>query len=115
MVIYEVNLAVEPDAAEAYAAWLGPHIQEVLLCDGFLSAEWLRVEPDVADDAGEGGPVRWCIQYRLRDRAALDAYLAGPAARLRADGVARFGGRFTATRRVLSLARPPNRKRTGND
>jgi len=84
----------------------------VLACDGFLSAEWFAVEPD-ADDAGTDRPIRWCVQYRLRDRAALDAYFAGPAARLRADGVARFGGRFTASRRVLSLAQAPDQKERG--
>ena len=99
MVVYEVNLAVDADAAEAYAAWLGPHLREVLACDGFVSAAWL----DVEDDGEADGRVRWCVQYRVRDRAALAAYLAGPAARLRADGQARFGGRFTATRRILGV------------
>ena len=30
MVIYEVNLAVDTEVAEAYADWLGPHIDEIL-------------------------------------------------------------------------------------
>ena len=29
-VIYEVNLAVRPDAAPAFRAWLGPHVDELL-------------------------------------------------------------------------------------
>jgi hypothetical protein len=99
VIVYEVTLAVAADAAGAYAAWLGPHIREVLACDGFRSAEWFEVEPDGEAD----GQVRWCVQYRLESRAALDAYLAGPAQRLRAEGVETFGGRFTATRRVLAL------------
>ena len=98
MVIYEVNLAVDADVAAAYAAWLGPHIGEVLACDGFASAEWFDVEPDGEDD----GRVRWCVQYRVESAAALDAYLAGPAAALRAAGVEKFGGRFAAGRRVLA-------------
>jgi hypothetical protein len=101
-VVYEVNLAVDAGAAEAYAEWLGPHIAEVLVCDGFLSAEWFDVEPAGGDDR-----VHWCVQYRVTDRAALDAYLAGPAGALRADGQARFSGRFTATRRVLVAAVRP--------
>ena len=95
-VVYEVNLAVEAGVAEAYFAWLGPHIEEVSKCAGFLSAEWFRVVHDEDD-----GVVRWCVHYRVESRAALDAYFAGAAAVLRADGAARFGGRFTATRRVL--------------
>ena len=42
-----------------------------------------------------------CVQYTLRDRASLDAYLRDHAPRMRAEGEARFGGRFRASRRVL--------------
>ncbi|MDX1418995.1 MAG: DUF4286 family protein, partial [Rubricoccaceae bacterium] len=71
MVIYEVNLAVDAEIADAYAAWLGPHIGEILALDGFLGADWFEVEPE-ADT--RDGRVRWCVQYRLRDRAALQDY-----------------------------------------
>jgi hypothetical protein len=94
-VIYEVNLDVDPGAAAEVAAWLQGHMAEVLACDGFVGAEWLDV------DAGADAVVRWSLRYLVRDRPALDAYLAGPAAALRAEGVRRFGGLFTATRRVL--------------
>ena len=96
-VVYEVNLAVDAGAAEAYAAWLRPHIAEVVESDGFVSAELFVVESD------DTTVLRWCVQYRVESRAALDAYLAGPAAAFRADGEARFGGQFTATRRVLGV------------
>jgi hypothetical protein len=102
LVLYEVNLAVDAEIADAYAAWLGPHVAEIAALDGFLGAAWFEVE-----GGAEGGEadsrVRWCVQYRLRDRAALQRYFDGPAARFRADGLARFGGRFEATRRVLAL------------
>lgn len=99
MVIYEVNLAVDRAIADAYAAWLTPHIDEILALDGFVSAEWWDVEP--APETS-GDRVRWCVQYRLRDRAALQAYFDEHAARLRGDGLDRFAGRFAATRRVLA-------------
>lgn len=44
------------------------------------------------------------MHYVLRDAAALDAYLHEHAPRMRADGVARFGDRFRASRRVLRPA-----------
>lgn len=97
MVIYEVNLAVDADIAEAYAAWLAPHIDEVLAVPGFVSAEWWTVEAD----RQPGDRVRWCVQYRVESRAALRDYLDHHAARLRGDGLDRFGGRFDATRRIL--------------
>jgi quinol monooxygenase YgiN len=98
MTVYEVNLAVDAETADAYAAWLGPHIAEILALNGFLGATWFEVEGDETD-----GRVRWCVQYRLRDRAALQAYFDEHAARFRAEGLEKFGGRFEATRRVLAL------------
>ncbi len=95
MVIYEVNLTVDADIAEDYAAWLGPHISEILEIDGFLSAEWFEVESDEKDK------VRWSIQYRVKDRTSLETYFIDHAERLRGDGLDRFGGRFTAERRIL--------------
>ena len=41
MIIYEVNLTVDPDSADEYAAWLRPHVAHILEIDGFLGAEWL--------------------------------------------------------------------------
>ena len=104
MVVYEVNLEVEAEVADAYAAWLAPHIDEVLAVLGFVSAEWWSVEPDGGPDGEDrqpDAPARWCVQYRVESRAALQAYFDEHAERLRGDGLARFGGRFRASRRVL--------------
>ena len=105
MVVYEVNLAVDADVADDYAAWLGPHIDEVLAVPGFVSAEWWTVEGATSGegDSGEAAPprVRWSVQYRVESREALQTYFDVHAERLRGDGLARFGGRFEASRRVL--------------
>lgn len=98
--IYEVSLAVDPEIAEAYEAWLRVHVLEVLDNPGFDSATIHRA------DAPEGdGRRHFVVHYAVRDRAALEAYFAsdGPrgAQAMRADGVARFGERFVATRRIL--------------
>ena len=100
MLLYEVELAVEAGIAEAFRAWLPGHVAELLALPGFLSAELLAVE----EPAPPPGEAALCVRYRLADRAALDGYLRDHAARLRADGQARFGGRFRATRRVLAPA-----------
>ena len=97
MVIYEVNVAVDAEVADAYAAWLAPHIDEVLAVPGFVSAEWWAVEPDGAARQR----AEWCVRYRVESRDALQAYFDEHAERLRGDGLARFGGRFQATRRIL--------------
>ena len=100
MTVYEVDIAVDAAVAEDYAAWLGRHIREILALDGFLGADWFEVEGEET-----AGRVRWCVRYRLRDRAALQRYFDAHAARLRGDGLGRFGGRFEITRRIMTHRR----------
>lgn len=94
--LYEVTVAVDARVADAYAEWLVDHAPEVVAAGGFASATVY----DVAD-APADGRLHLCVQYAVPSQAALDAYLAGPAAALRADAEARFGGHFAASRRVL--------------
>lgn len=95
-VVYEVNLDVEASLAREYRAWLAEHVVAMLALPGFVAAQVF----DVVEPTTEGR-IAFCVHYRLRDAAALDAYLRDYAPRMRADGMARFGDRFTATRRVL--------------
>ena len=97
-VVYEVNIVVDADAADEYRAWLAGHVAEILALPGFTGATtWAVTDPPPAE-----GTVGLCVQYALRDAQALADYLRDPAPRLRAEGIARFGGRMRATRRVLS-------------
>lgn len=98
MIVYEVRIVLDPAIAAAYRAWLEAHIREILAIPGFSGAELL------AEDDEGGRPV-WTTRYHLDGREALARYLRGHAPRLRAEGVARFGGRFEATRRVSELVR----------
>lgn len=98
-VMYEVNLDVEADVAIEFRAWLDAHVREILDLEGFLGATLLEVR----DPAAAEGRVALCMQYVLRDAVALDAYLRDHAPRMRAEGLARFGGRFTAQRRVMDV------------
>ena len=95
-VIYEVTLHAKAEIAEAYLAWLCEHIAQMLALPGFESAE---LDALVEDSAAERG---WCVRYRLHDRAALDDYLREHAARMRNEGIARFGDAFRAQRRVMT-------------
>jgi hypothetical protein len=96
-IVYEVNVEVDVEVQAAYRAWLIDHIAEILALPGFTGARVFDVlEPPPAE-----GRVALCVQYALTDRAALEDYLRDHAPRLRADGVARFGERFRAHRRVL--------------
>ena len=94
-VLYEVNLEADADIVAPFDTWLRDHIADMLQFDGFRSAEILD------DPSAPAGRIRRIVQYRLRDRAALDDYLANHAPAMRAQGAARFGDRYTAQRRVL--------------
>lgn len=97
MIVYEVSVAIDPDIREAYMAWLRGHVAEIVTLPGFGGADVF----EVVDPAQADGGAQVCMQYRLHDAAALDAYLREHAPRLRADGIARFGERMRATRRVM--------------
>jgi hypothetical protein len=95
--VYEVNLEVEDAIAAEYRDWLRAHVAEILALPGFLGATL----SEVLDPAPPAGFAGLCVQYRLENETAYAAYLRDHAPRMRAEGEARFGGRFRASRRVL--------------
>ncbi len=94
MLLYEVNLQVDGDAAEEMAVWLRGHVRQMLAFDGFAGATWYFLDP-------EKGRQRWTIHYLVEGWQPLQAYFENHAERMRQDGLERFGGRFSADRRVL--------------
>lgn len=95
MVVYEVNLDVDQSVAHEFRAWLGRHVAEMLELPDFEDAEILRVsEPPE-------GRCCWSCRYFLKNHEALDQYFRDSAERMRADGLKRFGGKFSAFRRIL--------------
>lgn len=94
-VTYEVNLVPDEGIGDEFDEWLDAHVVEMLRLPGFLTAVVRRAEDPAT------GRIQRTVQYELRDRAALDAYLRDHADRMRSQGLDRFGGRFEATRRVL--------------
>ena len=97
-IVYEVTLFVDAAIEAEFAVWLDAHVRDILTLPGFTGAELLRRREPAAD----AGDVVFCAQYRLRDAAAFAGYLRDHAPAMRADGIARFGSRFRAERRVLS-------------
>jgi hypothetical protein len=98
-VVYEVNLDLDAAIRSDYQAWLDAHVAEICALPGFTGAKMFEVN----DPAAAPGRASLCVQYQLRGQAELDQYLAEHAPRLRAEGIARFGGRFSASRRVLAV------------
>ena len=96
--LYEVNLDLDAAIRGEYLDWLAAHVAEICALPGFLGAQVL----EVADPPAQAGRVTLCVQYRLTGPQALGVYLAEHAPRMRAEGQARFGDRFSASRRVLA-------------
>lgn len=100
MIAYEVNLDVDTDVFAAFRAWLDEHVRHMLALPGFVSAEILeRTDPPPPQ-----GRRSLCTIYVLDSEADLQRYLAEDAPHMRAEGLERFPGRFTATRRILISA-----------
>lgn len=99
MIVYAVELELDAALHDEYMAWLREHVREMLELPGFEGAEILtRLEPPA--------PAARCVltvHYRLRDRAAWEAYLAEHAPRMREAGLARFGDKVRASRQILRV------------
>jgi len=96
-IIYEVTLHVDADIEHEYDTWLEGHIREMHELPGFVGSEKFSIEPE-EDSPAQVGRV---IHYRLENREAFDDYLRDHADRMRDEGIKRFAGRFTASRRIL--------------
>ena len=95
--LYEVNLEIDAAIAADYRTWLDAHVARILALPGFTGARIFEVlEPQAPT-----GQVALCVQYTLRGRDDFDSYLRDHASLMRAEGVARFGDRFRANRRLL--------------
>lgn len=94
MILYQVTVDVDKKIWTAYQDWLRTHVKEMLMIDGFESAEILY-------DMEEGHRV--VIQYRLVSPQAMDFYLDNHAARMRRDALQHFSSEcFRASRMILS-------------
>lgn len=97
-VVYQVALEADAAIEREFDTWLRDHVADMLALPGFVAAEILvGTEPPPAP-----GRVSRTVFYRLRDQAALDAYLRDHAPRMREQGALRFGDRFSVTRRTLA-------------
>lgn len=95
LLVYEVNLEFDRVIEADYRAWLAGHVRDILALPGFTGAEVF----EVLDPPPTAGRIGLSVRYSLRDRAALDDYLREHAARLRAEGLERFGEEGVRIRR----------------
>ena len=108
MLIYEVTLTVDGDVAPRYSSWLREHIREMLALDGFEAAVWYATTENgdtVPAPDEPTGDRAWTVQYQVRDRQALQAYIDTHAEEMRRQGAQQFGDAVTADRRILEQKR----------
>ncbi len=97
MVIYEVNLSIDQDIYKDYKHWLDAHIQEMLTFPGFFNATVMH--QSMKDDSDRQKHLT--VQYQLESAEDLQNYFSEHAPKMRGDGMKRFAGRFSATRRTF--------------
>lgn len=97
MMIYEVRVSLEAAVADAWLAWIGPHMQQVVDTGCFTSATLERVI-----DAPEGRPV-YRVRYHFERPTDLQRYEADHAPALREEGLQKFGAGMQATRSVSEI------------
>jgi hypothetical protein len=96
MILYEVTLEVQNEILDTYRPWLRTHIAEMTALPYFDGAEAFTVE------SASQRTTTFTILYQAKSRAELEDYFENDAARMRQDGLTRFGDKFTASRRILS-------------
>lgn len=99
MIIYNVTVKVDPAISREWLQWLREeHMPEVLGTGCFEEATLLQLL-----DVDESEGPTFAIQYRAKDREAVDRYLENHAETLRAKGTSRWGNRFVAFRSLLKV------------
>ncbi|MCB0389648.1 MAG: DUF4286 family protein [Bdellovibrionales bacterium] len=94
LIIYEVNLKIEPEIASEFVAWLKQHVRDMLQIPGFKSAEIFQEESNE--------PIlQLCVKYHVGSREELEDYFKILAPSMRAQGIEKFGQLFKASRRIL--------------
>ncbi len=98
MILYNVTVNVDEDAAEAWLEWMKEtHLPEVLATGHFAEAKIARI---LAEE--EGGKT-YSVQYYARSMEAFEQYELESAPRLRRDHQDKFGSKTAAFRTLLHV------------
>ena len=97
MIIYEVNIELNPEIVNEYDEWLDGHIEQMLEFEGFISAQKLN--------SIEGEQYFLTVQYNIKTQEDLDRYLRNHADKMRNEGLNLFKDNFKAHRRIMKVIR----------
>lgn len=98
-IIYNVTVNVEDSIHNEWLNWIKIHIPQVLATGNFTEARFTKVLTD--DHQIEG--TTYSIQYKAKDRKALQNYYDNHADRLRQEGLTKFAGKSIAFRTELEV------------
>lgn len=98
MIQYEVNLKISNDVLTDYMQWLNQHIQEMLTFSGFINATSLQ-EYNIDNTHF----THITVSYTLASKEHLEEYFKNHAEHMRAQGLEKFPGKFSATRRFFEV------------
>jgi hypothetical protein len=99
MYIYNVTINVDSSIHREWLEWMSRiHIPDMLGTGKFSSAKICRVLVEE-----ETGGTTYAVQYQVESREVLQAYYREDAARMRQDGLDRFGEAFVAFRTELEI------------
>ncbi len=99
MIIYNVTIKVDNDAADAWVAWMkGEHIADVLSTGLFADARLSRL---LEQDDSEG--LTYIAQYFADTMEQYQAYIDNHAIAMREKGFKAFGGKFAAFRTIMEV------------
>ena len=104
-VVYEVNVLIDNEEKINFLNFLeeeGGHVEQLLALPYFLKAQVTVPEPD---DSTPDGKTPITAVYWAKSREALQQYFDNEASAMREDTMKRFGGRISATRRILAVRR----------
>ncbi|WII73554.1 DUF4286 family protein [Bdellovibrio sp. 22V] len=97
MVTYMIHLVVRHEVYSEYVEWLKTeHINEVLQCPGFISAELCLRKGGSLEASSKDVKV----VYKVKDEASLKTYMSEYAMKLREKGLEKFPGQYSAQREV---------------
>jgi len=99
MVIYNVTVKVDADAATDWVKWMqDEHISDVIATGLFYDARLCKLMEMEEDDG-----VTYVAQYYANDMDQYHTYIDTFAMAMREKGHKAFGGRFTAFRSVMEV------------
>ncbi len=99
MIIYNVTLKVEAEAADAFAVWMkAEHMPDVMSTGLFTDCRLCRL---LEQDETEG--VTCVAQYHCIDIEHYNNYIDNFAETMRQKAFKMFGGKFVAFRTVMEI------------